>query len=154
MYLLIATILLHTCTVSKPEQDIKAITSALHFFKMKNGHYPDEKASICALVGSYLDELPLDPWGRPYKYRYPGFKNSEGFDLYSLGADGLSESGGEDPDDINNWGHNKSGACAEDLVSKISFRTVSIGVISFLLLYVHIYYLYTKWKRKYIEVHG
>jgi general secretion pathway protein G len=48
--------------------------------------------------GPYLKNKPLDPWGREYKYRFPGEHNSE-YDLYSLGKDGV-----ESADDITNWG--------------------------------------------------
>jgi hypothetical protein len=47
----------------------------------------------------------IDPWGRPYRYtevttaaaRTPDFR------IYSMGKDGQSASGGDDPDDINSW---------------------------------------------------
>jgi len=42
-----------------------------------------------------FEELPLDPWGRPYIYRNPGRNNLQGFDLFSLGPDGV-----ESDDDI------------------------------------------------------
>lgn len=42
----------------------------------------------------------IDPWSRPYVYRYPGDHGT--FDLLSLGRDG--QEGGEDEDaDIVNW---------------------------------------------------
>ena len=50
--------------------------------------------------GGYLDRLPVDPWGSTYLYLSPG-ENGE-FDLYSLGADGLS--GGDSQNtDLGNW---------------------------------------------------
>ena len=50
--------------------------------------------------GGYLERVPVDPWGRPYLYLSPG-EHGE-FDIYSLGADGLS--GGEDQNaDLGNW---------------------------------------------------
>ena len=48
----------------------------------------------------------MDPWGNEYFYRGPGIHHTNGFDIYSCGADGLSKSGGCDPDDINNWDPN------------------------------------------------
>jgi general secretion pathway protein G len=44
------------------------------------------------------NKIPLDPWKHPYQYRYPGTKNTDGYDVFSLGPDGV-ESG----DDIGNW---------------------------------------------------
>jgi len=36
-------------------------------------------------------------------YVIPGKNNKLDFDLYSLGQDGQSATGGNDPDDVNNW---------------------------------------------------
>lgn len=48
--------------------------------------------------GPYIEKLPEDPWGRSYQYLYPGVRNSDGYDLWSLGPDPNSEA-----DDIGNW---------------------------------------------------
>jgi general secretion pathway protein G len=51
--------------------------------------------------GPYLEEVPLDPWGNPYQYRFPGSKNingARGYDVWSWGTDGT-----ESADDIGNW---------------------------------------------------
>jgi len=42
--------------------------------------------------------VPVDPWGRPYLYRFPGEKNAGAFDLESLGRDGKAGGDGEDAD--------------------------------------------------------
>ncbi|MFC2149274.1 type II secretion system protein GspG [Candidatus Auribacterota bacterium] len=44
---------------------------------------------------------PIDPWGKPYMYIYPGTHNSFRYDIYSFGPDGTDDSGAGD--DINNW---------------------------------------------------
>lgn len=44
-------------------------------------------------VNGVLVNIPFDPWGRPYQYRYPGKRNA--MDLFSLGPDGV-----ESQDDI------------------------------------------------------
>jgi general secretion pathway protein G len=49
----------------------------------------------------YLSKVILDPFGRPYQYRNPGVRNPEGFDVFSLGADGAD--GVESADDVGNW---------------------------------------------------
>jgi general secretion pathway protein G len=51
--------------------------------------------------GPYLDsnQLPVDPWGNPYIYYFPGKHNASGYDLLSAGLDGKE---GTD-DDIGNW---------------------------------------------------
>lgn len=86
--------------------DIEAnIALALDLYELDNGRYPD---SLDALrikpedstnwKGPYLKKMPLDPWGKPYLYKYPGEHNKEDYDLYSLGPDGT-----EGTDDITNW---------------------------------------------------
>jgi general secretion pathway protein G len=50
--------------------------------------------------GPYLEKaIPLDPWGRPYQYVYPGTQNPTSYDLWSTGPDGQDGT----PDDIGNW---------------------------------------------------
>lgn len=51
-------------------------------------------------VGPYLEKpVPLDPWGRPYQYAYPGRYNPDSYDLWSLGPDGADGT----EDDVGNW---------------------------------------------------
>ena len=45
-----------------------------------------------------LKQVPKDPWGNDYQYRYPGTHNTNGADLFSFGPDGR-----EGNDDIDNW---------------------------------------------------
>ena len=100
--------------VQKAQADFKAIETALKIYRLDNYVYPTTEQGLIALVekstldpeprnfkeGGYLEELPLDPWGREYLYLSPG-ENGE-VDIWSLGADGLS--GGEDQNaDIGNW---------------------------------------------------
>ena len=100
--------------VQKVQADFKAIGTALKLYRLDNYVYPTSEQGLEALVeastldpeprnfkkGGYLPELPLDPWGRPYLYLSPG-ENGE-FDLYSLGADGLSGGEGQNAD-VGNW---------------------------------------------------
>ena len=48
---------------------------------------------------SFEDKLEVDPWGREYRYEFPGRHNPKSFDVYSVGPDGQP---GTD-DDIGNW---------------------------------------------------
>jgi general secretion pathway protein G len=97
---------------AKVQQDIRAIESALKFYRMDNFRYPTTDAGLDALVtppqdskakwpdGGYLDRLPKDPWDRPYLYEQPGKQGA--FDVMTLGRDG--QPGGEGPDaDMGNW---------------------------------------------------
>lgn len=100
--------------VGKVLADFKNIETALKIYRLDNYVYPTTEQGLQALVepstldpeprnfkeGGYLEELPMDPWGRAYLYLSPG-EHGE-VDLYSLGADGLT--GGEDQSaDIGNW---------------------------------------------------
>ncbi len=55
--------------------------------------------------GLYIDipGTPRDPWNHEYLYRYPGIRNTNSFDLYSLGPHGISDNGGDPSDIIGNW---------------------------------------------------
>ena len=100
--------------IQKVQADFKAIGTALKLYRLDNYVYPSSEQGLEALVeastldpeprnfkqGSYLPEVPIDPWGRPYLYLSPG-ENGE-FDIYSLGADGLSGGEGQNAD-IGNW---------------------------------------------------
>ncbi|MEY3017467.1 MAG: hypothetical protein RL336_602 [Pseudomonadota bacterium] len=93
--------------LQKVEADFKSIESALSIYHLDNFTYPSTDQGLQALVskpdgqpearnwkkGGYLKEMPVDPWGREYLYLSPGEEGRE-FDLYTLGADGVS--GGED----------------------------------------------------------
>jgi general secretion pathway protein G len=83
-------------------------------YRIDLGDYPSTSEGLAALVvapasaaekwrGPYMDvtggKLPVDPWGQPYEYRYPGVKNPGGYDLYSKGVDKTAETA----DDIGNW---------------------------------------------------
>lgn len=100
--------------VQKALADFKSIETSLKIYRLDNYVYPTTEQGLEALVerstldpeprnfkeGGYLEELPIDPWGRPYLYLSPGEHRE--VDLYSLGADGLS--GGEGQSlDIGNW---------------------------------------------------
>ena len=87
---------------------------ALDAFEVDSGFYPQGSAGLNALVdqpsgaqnwkGPYLKKgVPLDPWGNPYVYAYPGKNNVKGYDLMSVGPDGRA--GGDD--DITNWDDKK-----------------------------------------------
>ena len=100
--------------VQKAYADFKSIETALKIYRLDNYVYPTTEQGLEALVepssldpeprnfktGGYLQEVPLDPWGRPYLYLSPG-ENGE-IDIYSLGADGLSGGEGQN-EDIGNW---------------------------------------------------
>lgn len=45
----------------------------------------------------------VDAWGNPYVYKILGEHCRDSFDLFSMGADGQTVSGGNDVDDVSHW---------------------------------------------------
>ncbi|MFJ7882143.1 type II secretion system major pseudopilin GspG [Pseudomonas sp. NPDC096917] len=109
--------------MSRPDQakvtaahtDIQAISTALEMYRLDTFNYPSTQQGLEALVSrpsgapvaknwnpqGYLKSLPVDPWGTPYQYLNPG-THSAGYDLFSLGSDGVI-GGEEHAADIGNW---------------------------------------------------
>lgn len=91
---------------------INSFQTALGVYKLDTGMFPSTEQGLVALRrqpngverwdGPYLpQDIPMDPWGRPYIYRFPG-EHGEEPDIESLGADGVA--GGTDENaDINSW---------------------------------------------------
>jgi general secretion pathway protein G len=90
--------------------DIKGIGVALDLYLLDTGHYPTEQEGLSILVqkpssgewhGPYLKTkgVPLDPWGRPYIYRFPGQHGD--YDLYTFGLDNAPGGTGENQDVVN-----------------------------------------------------
>lgn len=88
------------------------IPMALKLYELDNGNFPTTEQGLAALNsapssapvpnnwnGPYLESVPSDPWGYPYKYRSPGSNNKTTYDLYSVGKDGQEDTS----DDIKNW---------------------------------------------------
>ena len=81
---------------------IDSLGSAIDLFRLEEGRYPSEQEGLEVLVGGTLKKADalIDPWGRPYLYRFPG--DNGDYDLYSLGAD--DQEGGEGEDrDLTSW---------------------------------------------------
>lgn len=77
---------------------INSFMTALGAYKLDTGVFPSTEIGLKALrekpqavnnwQGPYLpQDVPNDPWGRAYQYRYPGEHGDEP-DVVSLGADG------------------------------------------------------------------
>ena len=93
-------------------QDIAQIMQQLRLYRIDNQRYPTSEQGLAALVTRptsgpaapnwkpYLDRLPVDPWGKPYQYLYPGVRGE--VDVFSWGADGQTGGTGADAD-IGNW---------------------------------------------------
>jgi general secretion pathway protein G len=102
--------------ITDAKVQIRNLETALKFFNIDNGFYPDTQQGLEALVEKpstgripqkyrergYLEQkkIPLDPWGNSYLYISPGLNGD--YDLMSYGADG--KEGGEGKDaDIKSW---------------------------------------------------
>ncbi len=92
--------------------DLQALSASLIRYKTKGGIYPTTEQGLDALATRpTIDPQPraykplvkadslIDPWGNPYQYRKPGEKNTDTYDIFSMGPDGKA---GTD-DDIGNW---------------------------------------------------
>lgn len=89
--------------VTAARAQINSFMTALGTYKLDTGLFPTTEQGLVALrlrpqgvnqwQGPYLpQDIPLDPWGRPYEYKFPGEHGDEP-DIISLGADGAP--GGE-----------------------------------------------------------
>ena len=95
---------------------IEMLGAALDSYRLDNDTYPAGSQGLEALWrepfgepsprdwrGPYLrKEVPLDPWGNAYVYRYPGVTNPWSYDLSSYGADGREGGTGENSD-LTSW---------------------------------------------------
>ena len=128
-------------------------TRILDALKARNGRFPTtaEWRDVMltgqvnfppeVLIGSHLEPHDLiDPWGHDYVYRCPGLHSTNGFDLYSCGRDGISATGGSDPDDINNWDANSPTGPRWDDAPLCWPVLCSIGAMAFAL------FIWTTWK--------
>lgn len=83
-------------------------------YRIDMGDYPSTNEGLAALLvapnnnserwrGPYMDATggkePKDPWGEAFQYRYPGTKNTGGYDVFSKGPDRAVDTA----DDIGNW---------------------------------------------------
>lgn len=80
---------------------IESFMTALQRFNLDEARFPAASEGLAA-IRPYLDkEIPLDPWGNPYVYRFPG-EHGPGPEILCFGSDG--QPGGEDAAaDIVSW---------------------------------------------------
>ena len=97
------------------KSQIEMLGAALDAYRLDNGTYPTTEQGLNALWekptinppanwrSPYLRKaVPNDPWGRAYRYVFPGQQNPNGYDLLSYGADGKLGGQGDDAD-ILSW---------------------------------------------------
>jgi general secretion pathway protein G len=96
----------------------ESMKTPLTSYRIAMGDYPSTSEGLQALItrpatkadrwfGPYITDgkIPVDPWGEPYQYAYPGTKNKGGYDLWSKGVDKQSGTS----DDIGNWDTSPAG---------------------------------------------
>jgi general secretion pathway protein G len=98
--------------VTQAHAQINSFMTALGAYKLDTGTFPTTEQGLQALrvrpenqpqwAGPYLPkDIPVDPWSRPYLYKFPGEHGDEP-DIVCLGADGAP--GGEGLNaDIVSW---------------------------------------------------
>lgn len=100
--------------LQKAQADFKAIQTALKMYRIDNFVYPSTEQGLEALVSKptlapvprnwksegYIESLQTDPWGNPYLYLSPGEVRE--YDIYTLGADGITGGEGNNAD-ISVW---------------------------------------------------
>ena len=90
---------------------VELLGQTLDAFRLDVGRYPTTQEGLSALItnpgitnwdGPYIkkNEIPKDPWGKPYIYQCPGTHGE--YDLYSYGADG-TQGGEKENKDILSW---------------------------------------------------
>ncbi len=101
-----------TARITAAHAQVNSFMTALGAYKLDTGMFPTTEQGLQALRtrpsglaqwdGPYLpQEIPPDPWGRQYIYKYPGEHGDEP-DIISYGTDG--QPGGEGINaDIVSW---------------------------------------------------
>jgi general secretion pathway protein G len=96
---------------TRVDGDLQNISTQLQMYDARNMRMPTTEQGLKALVEkpttepvpekwtSLLEDVPKDPWGQEYKYRYPAVKSKKPFDVYSVGPDGAEGT----EDDVGNW---------------------------------------------------
>ena len=98
--------------IASARAQINSFMTALGAYKLDTGTFPSTEQGLQALrekpadvnqwAGPYLpQEIPSDPWGHPYFYKYPGEHGDEP-DIICYGADGQPGGDGNNAD-IVSW---------------------------------------------------
>jgi general secretion pathway protein G len=98
--------------ITAARAQINSFMTALGTYKLDTGTFPtneqglqalrDKPADVNQWAGPYLpQEIPVDPWGHPYAYKFPGEHGDEP-DVICYGADGQPGGDGLNAD-ILSW---------------------------------------------------
>jgi general secretion pathway protein G len=88
--------------IAAAKTDLRTLQSALLSYRSVAGSFPSTAQGLQALVTKpdgdpqpvtwrvqFPEGVNKDPWKRNYVYKFPGDQKGHGFDIYSLGEDGL-----------------------------------------------------------------
>ena len=96
---------------TRVDGDLQNIMTQIQLYEARNMRPPTTDQGLKALVEkptteplpekwtALMEEVPKDPWGQEYKYRYPAQKSKKSYDVWSIGKDGVDGS----EDDVGNW---------------------------------------------------
>lgn len=100
--------------INRAEADVQSLKAAImQYQNLNRGLPPTQEQGLDALFRKPnrppvprnwtqlidRESALFDPWNNKYQYRYPGIKNPNSFDVFSMGPDGLPNT----DDDIGNW---------------------------------------------------
>lgn len=96
-------------------EQINGFMTALGMYKLDTGNFPATEQGLQALRvkpagvnrwdGPYLpQDIPNDPWGHPYIYKFPGEHGGDEPEIMSYGSDNQPGGDGEAADVIS-WKH-------------------------------------------------
>ena len=101
--------------VQSARAQIELFGMALEAYRLDNGQFPTTDQGLASLWvqptqsaglrwrGPYTrKEIPVDPWGRAYVFKYPSDRGEHSYDLMSYGRDGQPGGTGEDAD-LTSW---------------------------------------------------
>lgn len=92
--------------INTAKAQIELVSTAIDAYRLDLGTFPKQLSELRKSEnnnwdGPYLPkDIPLDPWGNPYIYLFPGKHGS--YDLFSYGQDG-KEGGEKNNQDITNY---------------------------------------------------
>ncbi len=87
--------------ITAARTQIESFEGALQTYHIDNGRFPSNEEGLQAIRSYLSKDIPNDPWGNPYVYKYPGEHGPEP-DVTCYGADG--KPGGEGVNaDIVSW---------------------------------------------------
>jgi general secretion pathway protein G len=73
---------------------MKTFGAVLEMYRHDTGQFPNGLVDLMVRPAAatnwtqYMEAIPIDPWGHPYIYIFPGEKDSNTFGLSSAGPDG------------------------------------------------------------------